>query len=421
MKKLRRKIVIGVFLSALAVFLLTVVLIGMAMNLRVAHRADEMTDLIVKYDGEFPDREDYDRMDPKLKQTLGSFDEESPYRLRYFSVFFDGDILKSEISHIAAVNMEEAAEMAADVRTGVKKRGYVGDYRYRIDDDKQMVVFLDVSDDILAAEELVLILALISIVFVLMITTVFWFLSKRIVRPFEENSQMQKQFITDASHELKTPLAIISANAEVLAYKDGENEWIKNITTQVTRVSELVNELLTLNRLEEVNEISDIESVDLSQKVNSAADTFAEVFKSKNVALYRDIQPDVVINGNASQLERLVSVLTENASKYVSENGEVRITLKKDAHHTMLSVFNTCEIDKSVDYTHLFDRFYRPDHSRDSNTGGHGIGLSIAKRITVLHGGTIEAVPSDSGLTFNVKLSNKLKIKSSNKHFKLSS
>lgn len=247
------------------------------------------------------------------------------------------------------------------------------------------------------------------------ITLVFAFLLGRIVRPFAENARMQKQFITDASHELKTPLAIIFANAEVLAYKDGENEWINNITTQVKRVSDLVNEMLTLNRLEEIDEVSDIEPVLFSQTVDSITITFEEVLLGKHSVLRRDIQPDVTLNGNPAQLERLVSVLTENASKYVSENGEVTVTLRQVPRHTLLTVFNTCEIDPDTDYSHLFDRFYRPDSSRTSKTGGHGIGLSIAKRIVTLHNGSIEAIPSDKGMTFSVKLPNKLKIKNQSK------
>ena len=108
-------------------------------------------------------------------------------------------------------------------------------------------------------------------------------------------------------------------------------------------------------------------------------------------------------------MKRLFSVLIENASKYVSENGEFRLKLKKELRNTTLTVFNTCEIDKSVDYKFLFDRFYRPDLSRTSQTGGHGIGLSIAKRITILHNGTIEAIPQEDGLSFNVTLSNRLR------------
>lgn len=410
MKKLRHKIVIGVFLSALAVFALTVLLLGISLNIHVTKSADQLTNLIAMYDGRFPDKKELDAIDQQMKSRLISFDEESPYRLRYFSVRYDGDtVIGQDVSHIAAVDETQAVTMAQNVRTGKKDVGYLGDYRYRIDHDRQIIVFLDRSDDIVAVKELIFILVIISFFFVGMITLVFWFLSKRIVAPFEENARMQKQFITDASHELKTPLAIISANAEVLAYKDGENEWINNITAQVGRVSELVNELLTLNRLEEVEEISDVESVDLSAKVTEIVKTFEEVFHSKNAALVMDIQPAVTLNGNAAQLERLISVLTENASKYVSDNGEVKISLQKEPRFTKLTFYNTCEIDKNADYSHLFDRFYRPDHSRTSGTGGHGIGLSIARRITVLHGGTIEAVPSDTGLTFIVRLSNKLK------------
>ncbi len=150
--------------------------------------------------------------------------------------------------------------------------------------------------------------------------------------------------------------------------------------------------------------------------MNKTADNFAEVFNSKHVLAERRIEPQVVLNGNPSQLERLISVLVENASKYASENGRVVLTLKKEMRYTTMTVFNTCEIDEEADYKHLFDRFYRPDTSRTSKTGGHGIGLSIAKRIVTLHNGTIEAVPGNGGLTFHVKLSNKMKAAKEEKH-----
>ena len=163
------------------------------------------------------------------------------------------------------------------------------------------------------------------------------------------------------------------------------------------------------NRLEEVEEISDIEPVDLSTLLTQTASTFDEVLRNKNVGRINEIAPGVVYNGNRAQMERLFSVLIENASKYVDEYGKVRLTLKKESKNTVFSVFNSCQIDRDVDYSLLFDRFYRPDSSRTSSTGGHGIGLSIAKRIVTLHSGTIEAQPSDTGLSINVRLSNKLK------------
>lgn len=409
MKKLRRKIVLGVFLSATVVFALTILFVGLGLDIQEARRADAMTEELVKHGGKMPKmtEPDFEEFNRQLDKRY--FGEETVFRLRYFTVSDENGTLQTDLTYIASVDEEKALALAQTVRSGDSATGYQDGFRYRISSDGDLIVFLDNSDDIAAIRQLVLILFIVSIFFIVMITLVFWFLSKRIVKPFEENARMQKQFITDASHELKTPLAIISANAEVLAYKDGENEWIENITSQVSRVSELVNELLILNRLEEVEEISDIEPVDMSQKANAVADSFAEVFKSKNAALVRDIRPDVILNGNPPQLERLISVLTENASKYVSENGEVKITLKKEPRYTYMTFFNTCELDKDADYSQLFDRFYRPDASRASNTGGHGVGLSIAKRIVTLHNGSIEAVPCENGLAFNVKLSNRLK------------
>ena len=411
MKRLRRKIVLGVFMSATLVFLLTVLLAGVSLNLIVTSQADTMTELIVQAEGKLPVLVDPGEHGGSKLFNEKEFGKETFYRLRYFTVKYEDGEAKTDLANIASISYDEAVSLADTVRSDGKTQGYIEVYRYRVSDDWNLIVFLDNSDDVYTMQLMTLALLVISMFVILMITLVFWVLSKRIVKPFEENARMQKQFITDASHELKTPLAIISANAEVLAYKDGENEWIGNITSQVARVSELVNELLTLNRLEEVEEISDIEPVNLSQITNKVADSFTEVFNGKNVSQFRDIQPDVIINGNPSLLERLISVLTENASKYVAENGEVRITLKKDTRYTRLTVFNTCKLDSDADYTHLFDRFYRPDSSRTSKTGGHGVGLSIAKRIVTLHNGSIEAVPSGNGLSFNVKLSNKLKLK----------
>ncbi|WP_407383703.1 sensor histidine kinase [Ruminococcus sp.] len=410
MKKLRKKIVIGVFFSALVVFALTILFVAIAINAQITRRTDGMTRLIVTNNGRLPEKSEYEKLEVEDQLRLYNYNEESPYRMRYFSVsFLDDNIVSADLKHIKAVDESSAIMMADAVMMTGETTGNYDYYRYRVSDNRQLVVFVDCTEEYYAVEVLVLILSVIALGVILMITLVFWFLSHRIVKPFEENSRMQKQFITDASHELKTPLAIISANAEVLAYKSGENEWINNITTQVSRVSELVNELLTLNRLEEVDEITDIEPVDLSRLTTDISGSFEEVFKGKHAAFLLEIEPDVTINGNASQLERLVSVLVENASKYVTENGEFRLVLKKEARYTDLTVFNSCETDPTINYQHLFDRFYRPDSSRTSSTGGHGIGLSIAKRIVTLHGGTIEAVPGDGGLSFNVRLSNRLK------------
>lgn len=416
MKKLRRKIVIGVFISATLVFALTIMLFNLSTIVNINRRADSITGLIYRYNGELPPPNEYAKLSDDEKIHLYDYDEDSPFRIRYFVADIRSNTVTADLDHIAAISNSEAEEMAHKALKKNNQTGTIEGYRYRVADNRERVIFLDCTADLSTMHMLSLLISLIALAFILMITVVFYFFSNRIVRPFEENARMQKQFITDASHELKTPLAIISANAEVLAYKDGENEWIHNITEQVTRISELVNELLTLNRLEEVEAVAGIEPVPLSDIMNKTADNFAEVFNSKHVLAERQIEPDVVLNGNPSQLERLVSVLVENASKYAAENGKVVMTLKKEMRYTIMTVFNTCEIDEETDYKHLFDRFYRPDSSRTSKTGGHGIGLSIAKRIVTLHNGTIEAVPGNGGLTFHVKLSNRMKAPKEEKH-----
>ncbi|MEE3491790.1 sensor histidine kinase [Ruminococcus sp.] len=407
MKKLRRKIVLGVFISATIVFALSILFVSIFLNAEITRRADAMTELIADNQGEIPPKNEIDK--PGMF-SLYSYNEDSPFRMRYFAVKYEGnDHVVVYVDHNASIDEGKAVAMADIVKMSKLKTGDYNDFRYRVSDENDMVVFVDYTYEYNAVDLLTLMLSLLAVVFIVLITVVFWFLSNRIVKPFEENSRMQKQFITDASHEIKTPIAIISANAEVLAYKNGESEWLNNITTQVRRISELVGELLTLNRLEEVDEISDIEAVNLSEMTEAVCADFEEVFRSKNVQTSYELQPDVTINGNTDQLKRLVSVLVENASKYVTDGGEFLVTLNKELRYTTLSIYNTCEIDEDGDYKHLFDRFYRPDSSRTSSTGGHGIGLSIAKRITVLHGGSIEAVPSKDGLSFNVKLSNRLK------------
>lgn len=417
MKKLRRKIILGVFFSVLVVFALTVVVIGTALNMHLSNRSDSITELINNSDGELPSKHEYDKMSKEEQIHLYDFDDESRFRMRYFVVYFDSkyNVKSVKTDHIAAVDKTTAGEMASDVLYESNTTGYYGDYRYRYSEDTNSVIFLNISGDAEGIRIIMIFISIVALIFVLLITVIFYFLSKRIVKPFEENSRMQKQFITDASHELKTPLAIISANAEVLAYKDGENEWINNITAQVERIGGLINELLTLNRLEEIDTVVDIEPVNLSELIYTVSADFEQVFKGEEVSVKYDVQPDVVINGNRNQLERLISVLVENASKYISAGGEFRITLKKEMRYTTLSVFNTCEIDPNVDYKYLFDRFYRPDSSRTSGTGGHGIGLSIAKRIATLHNGSIAAVPQVDGLSFNVKLSNRMRLQKKNK------
>ncbi len=420
MKKLKRKILASALCALIIVFSMTLFFTGLGIQMYNTSRADDMTAVIENNGGNVPERKVFEQSDSGGKSYFIKIDDESQFRTRYFLVYFDDDhnISDINIEHIASVNATEAEKMAQKVLSKNDTVGYCNDFRYRTTQD-HYIIFLDCTNEYDMLNSIILILLAVCVFFTVLVMLIFAALSNKVVKPFEENAKKQKQFITDASHELKTPLAIISANAEVLEYKDGGSEWVKNITGQVQYMGKLINELLTLTKLEEIDTEHFVTEVNFSHIVTEVCDSFMEVFEKKNTVPELDIEENVILNGNEEQLRRLVSVLTENASKYVSENGKVIITLKKGIRYTNFSVFNSCEIDEKIDVNRLFDRFYRPDSSRTSKTGGHGIGLSIAKEITVLHGGSIEAKTGSGGICFSASVSNRLKKSKSKKTKKI--
>ncbi|MDD3174520.1 MAG: HAMP domain-containing sensor histidine kinase, partial [Herbinix sp.] len=206
----------------------------------------------------------------------------------------------------------------------------------------------------------------------------------------------QKLFITDAGHEIKTPLAIISANADVLELIGGESEWITSIRNQTVRLDKLVKNLLTLSKLEEDNKKVSFTEFDLSETVARTASPFTTVAETKSKKLFMDIAQGKRLVGDESSIEQLVSTLVDNALKYSDEEGTIKITLSSYKKGIKLEVYNTTEEIDTENLDKLFDRFYRSDSSRSSETGGYGIGLSIAKSIVEAHHGKI-SVKSEDG------------------------
>ena len=410
--------IVVVFFSAAIIFTATFFLVRGSFIYYYNRQADAMTLLISNYNGEVPELSEYNEEDfsesaPGYNAYI-SISEESSFSTRYFVVAFDESlsVVSVNIEHVAAIDSDTASEMAQEVINEGDEVGYFGYYRFRIAEGENgaaYVIFLDCTDDFTLRKAVSTITGIISIIFPILITLIFGFLSKRVMAPFEENSRRQKQFITDASHELKTPLAIISANAAVLEYKTGENEWLGNITDQTAHMGELIDDLLTLARMDEYDGKPETSSVNLTEIVENDISSFAAVFEQKNAAVTAEIAPDVVLNGNSKQLAMLISILMENASKYVREGGEVKISLSKTSKQAVFQIYNTADLDEDLNVNRLFGRFYRPDSSRNSTTGGQGIGLSTALKITQLHGGTINARRKDDGIVFTASLSLKLK------------
>ena len=411
MKKLRLKMIGIVFASVVAAFMVMTIILVMCFGAYRNRQADQITAMISENNGTVPQLKDYKQQQKNsqaFERYFNNYNEDSSYRTRFFRIFLDEDkkVTKVNMDHIAAVDEKKAVRMTKIAMLRRGKVGLVGSYRYRKeykDGQVRSIIFLDCKENQSFYHLAVTITITVSTLLTCLITVIFAIASKRAVRPFEINSNRQKQFITDASHELKTPLAIISANAEVLQYKGDGNEWTQNIIDQTKHMGKLINQLLVLAKLDEVQEKSEKQEADLKLLLEETTRPFEEVATQKKVTLKLHLEEGVTIRVNREQIAQLVSILTENAAKYVNDGGKIVWRLTKTQHGAVLVVKNTTE-KELPDTKRMFDRFYRSDSSRSSKTGGQGIGLSIAKKIVDSHKGSITAKAGDGMVTFRVSL-----------------
>lgn len=411
MKKLRLKMIGIVFASVVAAFMVMTIILVMCFGAYRNRQADQITAMISENNGTVPQLKDYKQQQKNsqaFERYFNNYNEDSSYRTRFFRIFLDEDkkVTNVNMDHIAAVDEKKAVRMTKMAMLRRGKVGLVGSYRYRKeykDGQVRSIIFLDCKENQSFYHLAVTITITVSTLLTCLITVIFAIASKRAVRPFEINSNRQKQFITDASHELKTPLAIISANAEVLQYKGDGNEWTQNIIDQTKHMGKLINQLLVLAKLDEVQEKSEKQETDLKLLLEETTRPFEEVATQKKVTLKLHLEEGVTIRVNREQIAQLVSILTENAAKYVNDGGKIVWRLTKTQHGAVLVVKNTTE-KELPDTKRMFDRFYRSDSSRSSKTGGQGIGLSIAKKIVDSHKGSITAKAGDGMVTFRVSL-----------------
>lgn len=230
-------------------------------------------------------------------------------------------------------------------------------------------------------------------------------ISKRAIRPIAENIERQKQFVTDAGHEIKTPLAIIMANTEAMELYEGENKWSRNIREQIVRLNGLMENLLMLAKDEESRNTTKRSNVMLSSEVVKGTEMFKASFELKGLEVKSQIDADIYVKGDRQQLKRLIPILLDNAVKYSPPGGKIDVSLKKHGKTAIFSIRNQCENLPECPPEKLFDRFYRGDEARTQGEGGYGIGLSSAKTIVGLHKGKITAAyyPPDE-IEFTVTL-----------------
>lgn len=396
-KKLQRKFIMITMGSLLLVMLLLMGTINGINLYQMQQRLNGAIAILSQNQGKFPK---FEKKEPPKGGSRSDFEmnEETQFATRYFVVRIGeaGDIMEIDTSHIA-ISSEAAMDYATQVLSSGKESGYLDNYKYSLvwSSDGYMLIFVFCKEQIATVTKFLFNSCAVAVItFILMFLMVSVF-SRRAIKPIIENAEKQKQFITDAGHEIKTPIAIISANADVLELTGGSSEWITSIRNQISRLDKLVKNLLMLSRMEEDNLKLVLTDMNLSRTVEEIAGSFQPVAEMQDKKFQLDIQPGLMFHGDENSIQQLVSTLVDNAMKYSNEGGTVGVTLSASRKGVKLEVYNTVfELDtKNLDK--LFDRFYRADASRARETGGYGIGLSIAKSIVEAHHGKIGAKSDD--------------------------
>ena len=328
----------------------------------------------------------------------------------FYSVAFSeaGIVLSVNDGANGLYSEDELISIARNLLTKNKTAGRLDNLSYRIGSKPGYTLVAFIDDTVTESSmgtllHNILIIGGAAIVVLFFISLV---LSRRIIRPLEENDKQQKQFISDASHELKTPVAVISTNAELLSRELGENEWLANIQYENERMGDLVKQFLDLSRAE--NTEPPMEAVDLTRVVTGEVLAFESVAFDQGKTIRSDIDDDIHVTGNPAQLTQLISILLDNAVRH-GTGSEIELSLKRRGHFAVFSIVNDGDKIPAEKLEHLFDRFYRVDEARNSEGHHYGLGLSIAKVVSEKHGGNISVSCKEGKFRFTVSVPEKNK------------
>lgn len=394
---LRKKFIRICTLSFLAVFLVLFSAIYLITAWQTDSSLDMLADIVIENDGRFPEYEEFSADDAVLSLP-DSVNQESPFTTRFFTVVFDADgqLESVDLGAIASVTSQQAASYAATVLQNAKERGWIDDFRYKVhqSDEGTVVVLISGTDAKHFNRRFLLSTSSVFAGGSLIVLLLIILFSKRAVRPSAESYDKQKQFITDASHELKTPLTLIRTNLDIMEEENGPNEWLSDIREETDSLTTLVDRLVTLTRMDENQSQPDVQPFSLSDAVEETASAFSAAAQKAEQKMIVNIVPDVHYTGNETDIRQLISIIMDNAVKYCDKNGTIRVTLT-GGRHPVLTIDNSYAAVGDIALDRLFDRFYRADKARTYG-GGFGIGLSIAKAITERYHGEITVSKADS-------------------------
>ena len=400
--KLQRRFILICTVSVLSVVALVFGMI-VALNISSLNKnmdvlADQVSEGGGRFPGSFHEGFKPDKLPPKNEPNFDFMGPETPFSTRHFTVLFErsGDVARTIMESIYAITEEQAIEYAEEILDGDKERGWISNYRYKVFSTGfgTGVVFVDGSMNRSAMVQSMAIAGVVLLVCAVLVLALIFLLSKRAVKPIAESYEKQKQFITDANHELKTPLTLILANLDIAESELGKNEWLDDIRSEGHRMTELVNQLVALSRMDEENHTLNLADVAFGKIVADTVSEFEPLAISRGKTMGANIDSDIIYHGDEALLHRLVGILMDNAIKYCDYGGDIVVTLHCN-RHIVLTVENTYAAVDELELNRLFDRFYRADKARTFK-GGYGIGLSMAKAIVEKHNSEITAYKKDA-------------------------
>ena len=429
-KKLRKKFIKMQTLTLLSVMFLMSGLIYFSNSIITINNIHETTNFITSNDGiiqdakviydsqkgidltdnsEFSNKADPYNIGTFLQEIFGikEFDlelEKYSFATRYFFVEFDenGEMTKIIKNHIAELSSEDAEELGRFAINAVFSFGQYGDYYYQCqykDDGSSTVIFLESTEKIHQNNRLMFTSLTLMTIGLIITWLVVRAVSLKAIAPEIRAAELQKRFITDASHELKTPLAVIKANTEMEEIINGEDEWTQSTLRQVDRMNGLIKDLVTITKSQE-REKSELSDVDISNVVKEVIDTFTSVAKRDEKDLINNVDENIHMLCSSEDIRQLTVLLIDNAIKYCDDKGNVTVGLSQKSRKVTLKISNNYKNGENVDYDKFFERFYREDKSRNIDKGGYGIGLSIAQKIVKNYKGTINVSWENGVISF---------------------
>ena len=395
MKKTLRKKFIVFAMSAVTILL--VVLVGAISGLSwiiLDSQSSAILHILANGDKNFPPMKP-----PGLKPFAPPMDMDIIQSARFFMVRTaqNGAVLDVNVDHISSVSAEQAAQYAGQI-TGVS--GKIGGYKYEVKqlEEDRLIFFMDISGQFRMCVMALSISSAIALICWLVILLFVILLSGRVVRPILAGMEKQKQFITHAGHELKTPLAIIQSNNDASTLIYGETKYSRNIRLQTQRLNVLMTNLLTLAKLDEETKLP-TERVDISELICGMLSAWEDAAAEKQISLSVNVQPHVFMQAHRDTFSQMISIVFDNAAKYTPEGGNIRFSVTEDGGHIVIAEENTCDAPGGSDPERLFERFFRGDSARtqSSTVSGFGIGLSAARAIAETFGGTLTAEYPETG------------------------